>query len=438
MAQASPFDDREPVDDDAEESDGPPLRIRHLLLFGMIAAAGWWAYPRALAAWNLHDKATHIANYALCMGGPTGPTLLRDNPAEFRQLVRRRLVAAGATERPFERCAELALAITGSAAVERAHLSQSWAFEEYGRPTQVPGSVNLDELKISTKPLAKLAKQAWPFVRGGYTRLVKPSTTAKGAPHPVKPAKAALGHGLPAWRSAYRSARQRGPESYLLAVGSAANLSVYATEDNGVSWTSAAVNQPGVSDFAERCVGNEHRAFALGISDDGQFLTVTSTGPDGPPFTAAIAPASRQVFSAACDDKAYVLATRPEEGRDVKLHLCRYRQACKPMNTPMMGSKQTAVQFPLDVARVQGVTVVALPMGHVTRVASSRDDGVSWTPFAVAFDAHAEPQISSVVKQPSRLLKLGDQLLLYGGAPRPDATYPVLVSDDFGASWKTP
>jgi hypothetical protein len=35
-------------------------------------------------------------------------------------------------------------------------------------------------------------------------------------------------------------------------------------------------------------------------------------------------------------------------------------------------------------------------------------------------------------------LALDDQLILYGGAERSDQAYLVLMSDDQGASWKSP
>jgi hypothetical protein len=44
------------------------------------------------------DAPTAFADYALCMVGPTGPSLLRDNPVEFRSLGRRRLASACARQ----------------------------------------------------------------------------------------------------------------------------------------------------------------------------------------------------------------------------------------------------------------------------------------------------------------------------------------------------
>jgi hypothetical protein len=74
----------------------------------------------------------------------------------------------------------------------------------------------------------------------------------------------------------------------------------------------------------------------------------------------------------------------------------------------------------------------------LVRTVSSRDDGVSWTPFIVAFDREAHSELRVHVSEPTRLLSVGKRVLLYGGAPKPTMTYPVLVSDDLGASWRRP
>jgi hypothetical protein len=84
------------------------------------------------------------------------------------------------------------------------------------------------------------------------------------------------------------------------------------------------------------------------------------------------------------------------------------------------------------VARVQGTTIVALAMGEVVRVASSRDGGSSWTPFSVAYDAG---EASRGGRVPTELLAMGRRVLLYGTPRRAGDTYPLLYSDDQGASW---
>src|SRR6187549_3802749 len=109
----------------------PPVRIRTVLAVLLLGLAGYTIYPRAVAAWQLHGLAAAVADYALCMVGPTGPSLIRDNPDEFAKLVRRRLVTAPADDRPFNECAELARTVTTSEAVFDAHGARATDFQEY-------------------------------------------------------------------------------------------------------------------------------------------------------------------------------------------------------------------------------------------------------------------------------------------------------------------
>src|SRR5690349_11731885 len=104
-----------PVELPSEAPFEPPIRLRTLLILAILGVAVWVMHPRAHAAWQLHGAASGLADYALCMVGPTGPTLLRDNPTAFRALARRRLVSSEANDRPFQGCAKLALDVTGSA-----------------------------------------------------------------------------------------------------------------------------------------------------------------------------------------------------------------------------------------------------------------------------------------------------------------------------------
>jgi hypothetical protein len=89
-----------------------------------------------------------------------------------------------------------------------------------------------------------------------------------------------------------------------------------------------------------------------------------------------------------------------------------------------------------DVARVSGVTLLAVEMRGIVRVVSSRDDGASWTPPAVAFDASEYPDLHADVAVPSRLLTIGGRVFLYGATARSGQSYPLLASDDQGASFR--
>ena len=72
------------------------------------------------------------------------------------------------------------------------------------------------------------------------------------------------------------------------------------------------------------------------------------------------------------------------------------------------------------------------------RVSSSRDEGRTWTPFYVAFDVAEHPEVRVDVRTPSHLLTVDNRVFLYGGGNRAAQSYSILISDDHGASFRTP
>jgi hypothetical protein len=419
--------------DSAGEVPRPPIRIRTLLLFALLATGAWWAAPRARAAWQLPAVSSALGDYALCMIGPTGPSLLRDNPEEFERVVRRRLVASAADERPFYACADAAREISQSVEVERAHLATAWSFSEYGGSPARTAKLGVADLHVTTRRLAELSEAAWPFVSGGFTKLVRPSASARQAPFTGELPRAALGSGLPAWRSHYRAVRGAG-DRYLLAVGSAANLAVYQTLDRGLHWAPVSARHSGVGDFAERCPAGGSRSYTFGLTEDATQWTVTSLDSDAPPTTTQAASAELKLFASACDARGLVAAWISEDSHAVVARYCAFRSACIELVLPEFTGTGVRPGYPLDLARVDGVTVVAVAMGGIVRVASSRDDGQNFSPYSVAYDAADAG--SAVV--PDRLLVVGSRLILHGTSPDPRGGYPVLVSDNAGASWRTP
>lgn len=410
----------------------PPVRIRTVLAALLLGIAGYIVYPRAVAAWQLHGLAAAVADYALCVVGPTGPSMIRDNPDEFAKLVRRRLVTAAADERPFVGCAELARTVMASDAIYEAHGARATDFREYEGWDSAART--LADVRVTSDRLAEVSQRAWPFVRGGYTRLVKPSLSAVEAVHPVSPAEPAVGSGLPNWHARYRAVR-RTQTGFVVAHGQGANLSVYETRDEGISWRPVPAHYQPTS-FQERCpIDAEGRSFTFSMSDDETAIVVNSLGPDGAPYATVLAPAHEQVFAAACDAEAMVVALRSRQGQTTKLYECPFRRSCAPMRVPAAGMMSTELS---DVARVAGTSVIAVLNGEIVRVASSRDSGRSWTPWSVAYDAGERQADAMGLPPPARLLGLDDRLILYGGAERADQGYLVLVSDDQGASWKNP
>ena len=408
----------------------PPIRLRFLLLLGLIGGLVLWVKPRAEAAWQVHGLAVALADYGACMVGPTGAGLLRARRMdEFQRLVRRRLVNAPASDAPFERCAALAKTITGQADAERAHRAAAWSFSEYGGNPKSERS--LAALAVTPDPVAEAARRAWPFV-SGYAALVKPSLGAKEAAHPIATPEPQFGRGLPAARAYYRATRIE-RDGLLLAHGAGANLAVFRSSDGGATWKPT--NPDVARDIAERCpLGPEGQSFVLRSESNGEGTAVVSLAPGLEAHAETLAAAHQSVLAIACDDRALVAAVRSEDGKHTLLRQCAFRAPCADMPAPKLGKNELGLDFPLDLARLGGTTVVALTMGNVVRVASTRDSGASWTPFAVAYDGGEHPLAPA--RMPTQLLALGKRLLLHGATQRAGETYALLHSDDQGASFR--
>ncbi|HVU04920.1 MAG TPA: hypothetical protein VHE30_24385 [Polyangiaceae bacterium] len=384
---------RESADPVVVDVPSPPVRLRFVLLVAAFGLAASLLYPRMGAAFRLNSAASAFADYALCMVGPTGPSLLRDNPSEFRKLVRRRLVAAPAEDRPFARCAKGARLVTQSVSVERAHLAVARSFVEYGLgPSLTTAPVRLDELAVTTRPLSELTDAAWPFVRGGYTSLIVASAYASEAAHPSEFPRAGLAKGPTPGRT-------------------------LAT-----------------------CVASGESAprYAVGLAPDRKTTIVRSLSPEGITSDATLGPAEARIAAVSCDDKTLVAAVGRPATRSVSFYSCSHLGSCQPMPVPRFGKDGAEADFPLDLARIDGVTVVAVARAGITRVASSRDDGRTWTPFTVAFDAESHRDVVRDGLVPDRLFVSGKRILLYAEPRRPGGTFPILASDDAGASFHAP
>ena len=138
------------------------------------------------------------------------------------------------------------------------------------------------------------------------------------------------------------------------------------------------------------------------------------------------------------DERALVLLVRARGGKASELYNCPFAGRCTVMPGPRPEASPGLFEQTLDVARVHGTTVLAVTHRDIVRVTSSRDEGRTWTPFYVAFDAAEHPEVRADVRTPSRLLTVDNRVFLYGGANRSTQSYSVLISDDHGASFRTP
>jgi hypothetical protein len=406
----------------------PVVRLRFVLLVGLLLWGALSLYPRLQAAFRLHDATVATADYGLCMAGPTGPTLLRDRSVEFQKLVRRRLMASGPSDQPFQRCAKLARAVTGDIERERLHSLRASEFREYGGR-----GPSLLELGVSAAPLAQLSQAAWPFARGGYTHLIKPSLGAAEAAHVPTPARPALGRGLPGRGSVYRNVWREG-SSFGVAMGAGSDTALFTTGDRGLSFRPLAQRGDVLEQHAERCASQDGRkVYRLTPREDGGALQVSFSLEGAEGTLSELATTHERVLGTGCDERSLVALTAERER--LRLRLCPFGGRCGEVALPP--TVQAAPPGAVDVAKVKGTLVVSAATEGVVRVVSSRDEGRSFTPPVVAFDGAEYPELAGR-RPPFRLLALGERLLVYAGGLKGTDSYPVLASDDQGVSFRTP
>jgi hypothetical protein len=146
-------------------------------------------------------------------------------------------------------------------------------------------------------------------------------------------------------------------------------------------------------------------------------------------------PSRRALVALDRDERALVLAVRREDAEHTSLVLCPFRGPCLPLRGPAEAPFEPLLASEMDVARVGGATVISVARRGIVRVASSRDDGRSWMPASVAFDAVEHPNLRA--SPPNRLFSLEGRLLLHGATERRSERYAVLVSTDQGASFRS-
>jgi hypothetical protein len=155
--------------------------------------------------------------------------------------------------------------------------------------------------------------------------------------------------------------------------------------------------------------------------------------------SAPLAPAERNLIAFSCDAEGVVAVLSDETRREpATFRWCPAAGRCRDLPVPAAVARETAGPLALSAARARGAIILALSRQGIVRVFSSRDAGQTWTPPVVAYDAAELTDAAHFPVPPSRLLSLGDRVLLYAGADPEHSSYAVLASDDLGASWHTP
>ena len=409
-----------------------PFRLRYLVLL-VGAGLGLRSFgERALAYWQLHATAAPLANYAACMVGPTGPQLLRARPTEFWRLARRRIVESAPEARPFAACVPALRAFAGDGR-RAAHEAKAGNFREHAALRgDAKTTLALADLEVSAARLEELRVAAWPFAPANLDELVRPERNAKAAPHPADPPRPGRARGLPAAELGYSSVRISG-SSHVLVAGQGANVSAHRSDDGGLTWKEAVVDDPAVWALAGQCSSGDG-AVRFKLRESGEQLRVDSWLAGAVETSFPLAGADSRLLGFACDGTAALAITRSEADARLAFRICPERSPCRNLAVPpaLRGVPAEAATF--SVARIKGVSVVSMARAGVVRVISSRDDGATWTPPVVAYD-HEEQGGGTT---PTHLLSLGSKLMLYAGGRGPSEVYPSLWSSDFGASWQGP
>lgn len=436
--RAAPPDSASPVAlAAAQRAPALPVRLR-LVLALLVAGLGVaWFVPRASAYWHLHDAATRLSDYAVCMVGSGGPELLWERPQDFWRLARRRLISSPPDARPFAACVAAAEAVAQARGLQPAYQAKAADFVEYQTTHASAAAFALEDLQVSTDRFAALVDDSWPLLSKSPRQLLRPSLRARSAPTvSLELAAPGAGRGLPAADLGYAAVKPL-EDGYLLATGRDANLTAYWSRDGGRTWSQTNPEHLEHDLRLGSCaIAGSSTSFQLSAS--GDLLQLESWQHDQLGTSVALAPADKRLLAFSCDAQASVAIFSDEGRRDAAtFRLCPAFEHCRDLPIPAALAGATAGSMELSAARARGATILALTHGGIVRVFSSRDDGRTWTPPVVAYDAS---DATSVARGdvPSRLLSLGGRVLLYAGAVANRREYAVLASDDLGASWRAP
>ncbi len=411
-----------------------PVRLRLVLALLVVGLAVRWFVPRASAYWRLHDAATHLSDYAVCMVGSVGPELLWERPDDFWSMARRRLISSPPDARPFAACVPYAEAFADVVEHERAYQAKAGEFVEYQTTQAHAAPFSLGDLRISTARFAALVDDAWPLLSKSPRQLLRPSLHARSAPVSLELPEPVRGRGLPAANLGYAAVKAL-EDGYLMATGRDANLTAYWSRDRGQTWSQTNPEHLSRELRLGSCaLAGSSTSFRLSAS--GDLLQLESWQQDQRGTSVALAPAEQRMLAFSCDAQAAV-AIFADEARDlVTFRLCPAFNHCRDLPTPAALAGASPSSLRLSAARARGATILAVTHGGIVRVFSSRDDGRTWTPPVVAYDS-SESRLADG-DTPTRLLSLGGRVLLYSGAVPSRRDYAVLASDDLGASWRAP
>jgi hypothetical protein len=406
-----------------------PFRLRSVLLLLLLVLLGAVTLPRVRAAYRLRSIVKSVADYGLCMAGPTGAVALRSDPVRFRALVRHRLVAAAATDRPFARCANLASALAFGADLASNHERQASEFIEWGAGGQ---GRSINEFFSHLPDLDALYVQAWPILHKPLQELMRSTRGAYEAVHPLELARPAPVQGLGALNSVMRSTVENQKVRYVVASNDR-EVWAYRSRDRGLRWASTSVNQLALEGHAEHCMAadGELRIGLVPAANASRpalaFGSLTGLGVDRREFGNP----GDQVTRVACDASGAVALAKHKGDPAAHVYACPISGRCREMVLPALFAVADAF---VDVARVNRTIVVVAVRDGLVRVTTSRDEGASSTPLSLVFDARAQLALGIEPSLVPNLFGFERQVELVLSNPSGTRTWG-LVSNDAGASF---
>lgn len=408
-----------------------PFRLRTVLGVGLLALGVAFAVPRVKAAWSLHALVGKVADYGLCMAGPTGALAIRDDVTEFRRLVRRRLVSSTADDKPFIRCATLAGEISGRAELRLRHQQSASEFIEWGGSGQ---QQSLNELLGTLPDLVALHARSWPFARRPLVELVRPSRGAFEAVHPMDPPRPVAVRGLVVDGAVIRSTVENAKGRFLV-LSNERDVWALRTRDRGMTWTPTSVWQSALDGHAHHCVADASSGmrFTLAPARTGAspallLGTLAAMGTE----PRELGTPNDVVERLACDATGAVTLTQRKTDGSRHVFACPLNAVCREVVLPLQAQSRSVS---IDVARLARTIVLAFAKDGLVRVTSSRDEGASLTPLALVFDAR-DTQVNGLDKTiVPTLLAFEKNLELTLNVPGTAARW-ALGSIDFGASFR--
>jgi hypothetical protein len=406
-----------------------PFRLRTPLgiLFAVLGVA--IVVPRVRAAIRLHSVVNRVADYGLCMAGPTGASAISEDIARFRLLVRRRLVASSPSDRPFLRCAALAREIAGRSELGVSHEQLASDFIEWGGGGQ---KLSENELFSVLPDLDALHRGSWPLVRKPLTELLRPSRGAYEAVHSMDLDAPTPVTGLALDGAILRSGLDT-PKGRYVVLSSEHDVWAYRSRDQGHSWIATSAWQSLLDGHANHCVAaSVGQSYALPPPrvDAAPALLLGNLAGIGGERREFGSP-NDSVKRVACDETGAVALTQERGQAGYRAFACPSTGRCRELELPPLAQQR---DVSIDVARVGRVIVVALAKDGLVRVTTFRDEGVTRAPLSLVFDAHDSRLSGLQTGLTVSLLGIGQRLYLTL-APRKGSARWALASDDRGASF---